>query len=290
MKLSIVIINYNTKELTLNCIDSLYKQYKTELEDGGFEIVLIDNASTDGSGKELLNLLKNKKGIVFIESSRNLGFGGGNNEAAKKAKGKYLLFLNSDTEVLDRGLIDMVDFLDKNEKIGVLGARLLNIDGSDQRSAVKFYNLFNLFLMLVGLERVGFLRSSPSKIKKVDWVSGASLMIRRDLFEKLNGFDKNLFMYLEDMELCFRVQKENFDVFFYPNIKIVHKERGSSNKPFAILNIYKGIKYFYKTHKPKWQYVIANILLKKKAIFALILGIISYNRGLINTYKEAIKI
>ncbi|OGH10233.1 MAG: hypothetical protein A2152_00485 [Candidatus Levybacteria bacterium RBG_16_35_6] len=290
MKLSIIVINYNTKELTLNCIDSLYKQYKKELEDREFEVVLIDNASSDNSGKELKELLKEKRGIKIIESNENLGFGRGNNEAAKSAQGKYLLFLNSDTEIIDRGLIEMVNFMDRNEKAGVLGGRLLNIDGSSQKSAVKFYNLFNLFLMLLGFERLGFLRSSPSKIKKVDWVSGASLMIRSELFEKLAGFDKDLFMYAEDMELCFRVRKANYDIFFYPNIKIIHKERGSSDKTFAILNIYKGIKYFYKIHKPKWQYNVANFLLMKKAVLAIFLGTISYNKKLVDTYKQALKI
>jgi len=289
-KLSIIVINYNTKELTLNCVSSLYKQYEKELGDGEFEIVLIDNASPDGSGKELDNLLKDKKGLTFIESNKNLGFGGGNNKAAEKAKGELLLFLNSDTEILDKGLVNMVDFLSKNEKIGVLGARLENIDGTNQRSAVKFYNLPNLFLMLLGFERLGFLRKSPANISKVDWVSGASLMIRRNLFEKLNGFDKNLFMYAEDMELCFRVQKENYDVFFYPNIKIVHKELGSSNKAFAILNIYKGIKYFYKIHKSKRQYSFASFLLKVKAFMAIFFGIVSLDKGLIKTYGQAIKI
>lgn len=290
MNLSIIVINYNTKDLTLSCLDSIYKQYPKELENGEFEVILIDNASPDGSGKELLNQLKDRKEITFIESKENLGFGRGNNKAAEEAKGEFLLFLNSDTEISDKGLISMVEFLSKNEKVGVLGARLENIDGTNQRSAVKFYSLPNLFLMLLGLERLGFLRKSPANISKVDWVSGASLMIRRNLFEKLNGFDKNLFMYIEDMELCFRVQKANYDVFFYPNIKIVHKERGSSNKAFAVLNIYKGIKYFYKIHKSKGQYNFASFLLKTKAFLAVFIGVVSLDGKLINTYKQAIKI
>lgn len=288
-KLSIIVINYNTKELTLNCLNSLFKLYKREFENGEFEIILIDNASPDGSGKELLNQLKDRKEITFIESKENLGFGRGNNKAAEKAKGEFLLFLNSDTEVLNDGLINMIDFLSKNEKVGVLGARLENVDGTNQRSAVKFYSLANLFLMLLGFERLGMVRSSYTKIKKVDWVSGASLMIKRKLFENLGGFDKNIFMYTEDMELCYRVQKAGFDVFYYPNIKIVHKERGSSNTTFAILNIYKGIQYFYKKHWPK-SYNIAVCLLRTKAAIAFLVGIITFNKNLARIYYQAIKL
>ena len=290
MKLSIIVINYNTKDLTLKCIDSIFKEYKKEIENGSFELILIDNASPDGSGKKLLDLFKNKNGITFIESKENLGFGGGNNKAAKIARGEYLLFLNSDTEVLDGGLLGMIEFLGKNERTGILGARLENIDGSNQKSAVKFYNLPNLFLMLLGFERFGLLRTSPAKISRVDWVSGASLMIRNDLFEKLGGFDKNLFMYIEDMELCYRAQKANFDVFFYPNIKIVHKELGSGNKTFAILNIYKGILYFYKTHKSVFQYNIARFILRSKAVVLKNVGILTGNKYFIKTYGEALEI
>jgi GT2 family glycosyltransferase len=290
VKLSIIVINYNTKDLTLSCIDSVYKQYEKELENGDFEIILIDNASFDGSGKELEKLLENKKNLTFVESRENLGFGRGNNEAAKRARGEFLLFLNSDTETLDRGLIEMVEFLSMNDNVGVLGARLENINGSNQKSAVKFYNLPNLFLMLLGLERFGMLRKSPSRITKVDWVSGASLMIRRSLFEMLDGFDKKIFMYMEDMELCYRVKKANFDVFFYPNIKIVHKERGSGNKTFAIVNIYSGILYFYKAHKSNFQYNSAKLFLRSKAGVLKNIGLLTKNTYLTKTYGQALEL
>jgi len=99
---------------------------------------------------------------------------------------------------------------------------------------------------MLGLERAGLLRESPKQITKVDWVMGASLMISKKAFEKTGGFAKELFMYAEDMEFCYRAGKKGFATYFYPEVTLFHKERGSSNRTFAILNIYKGILFFTK--------------------------------------------
>src|SRR5680860_38346 len=192
-KLSIVILNYKTKDLTLKCIESIINVYKEELKDKTFEIILVDNNSEDNSVKAFekseftpyFNLIKGKE---------NIGFGGGNNLGAKHSKGKYVLFLNSDTEVKDKGLLKMVDYMDKNEKVGILGGKLYFPDGKIQTSVGKFYNLGYLFLMLFGYEKLGFLRKSPKEITKVDWVSGALMMVKKGLFEKIGivTFNKNL--------------------------------------------------------------------------------------------------
>ncbi len=285
--LSIVILNYNTKDLTTSCVESIYKEYKKELDSKELEVILVDNNSIDDS---ISSFKKLSSKIKLIELKENLGFSKGCNLGADKAKGEYLLFLNSDTEVKDRGFLKMIEFMKGNKKIGILGAKLKFPNGSIQKSAGKFYTLFNLFLMLLGLERFEFLRFSPKNNKKVDWVSGASLMIKKDLFNKLGMFEKEIFMYMEDQELCFRAKLRGFDTYFYKDIEIIHKERGSSNKTFAILNIYKGIKFFYKKYKPRWQYLIAVFFLKTKALILVVLGKIVNNKYLENTYLEAFKI
>ena len=184
----------------------------------------------------------------------------------------------------------MVDYLKTNKKVGILGGALRNEDGTIQPSCGKFYNLFYLFLMLIGLERLGFVRESPQKIKKVDWVSGASLMIRKNVFEKIGGFEKELFMYMEDMELCFKAKKKGFLTYFYSEITLYHKERGSSNRTFAVVNIYKSILIFYRKHKSKLEYGIAKYMLKLKAVLLVVLGRILNNKYLQETYSESLKV
>ncbi len=278
MIISIIILNYKTKEFTLSLLDSLFKNYKKEIEENKIEIILADNASGDdsiASFKKSKHFLK----IKIIENKENFGFSKGNNIAAKEASGTYLLFLNSDTKVMDKGFLKMTDFLDKNNNIGILGGKLNNENGSRQASCAKFYTPFNLLLMLLGLERFGLLRESPSEIKQVDWVSGACLMIKRSLFEKLKGFDESFFMYIEDMELCFRAKQAGFLTYFYEDIKLIHKNLGSSNKNFAILNIYKGLLYFYKKHM-KNNYLTVRMMMRLKAKILNFFGKEPYGQAL----------
>jgi GT2 family glycosyltransferase len=287
MNLSVIILNYNTKDLTLSCIDSIYKEHKQEIDEKEVEIVLVDNASTDNS---VASFKKLGSKIKLIESAENLGFAKGCNLGAGMSSGEYLLFLNSDTEVKDKGFLKMAEYLKGNPKVGILGGKLRNIDGSIQKSCGKFYNLFNLALMLLGFERLGFLRFSPKTSRKVDWVSGASLMVKKDIFKQIGKFENELFMYMEDQELCFRAKLRGLETHFYKEVEVVHKERGSSNKTFAIVNIYKGIKFFYKKHKPKWQYPIAVFMLKAKALILVVLAKIINNKYLKSTYREALRV
>lgn len=290
MELSIIILNYKTKDLTTFCINSIVEQYKKELDENKFEIIIVDNNSEDGSFEALSKLIPEVKNLKVIKAKENLGFGKGCNLGASKAKGEFLLFLNSDTEIKDQGFIKMINFFSKNKNIGILGGKLKNPNGTSQLSCGKFYSLFNLFLVLLGFNKLLNLRESPNSIKKVDWVSGACLMIRKEIFNKVNGFEKDFFMYIEDMELCFRVKKKGFLTYFYPNIMFFHKELGSSNKTFAIVNIYKGILIFYKKHKSKSEYLSAQFMLKAKALMLVVLGKIVNNKYLQDTYSQALKI
>ena len=287
-KLSIVILTFNTKDLTCECLKSIFQQYEKELQSGGFEIILIDNASKDETIKEVSNL--KIPNIKIIKNKDNLGFSKGNNVGVKNATGEFVLFLNSDTEVKDKGILKMGEFLDDNKHIAILGGKLENANGSSQASAGKFYSIFNLFLMLIGGERLGLLKSSPVRISKVDWVSGACMMVKRETFEKIGGFEEKLFMYMEDQELCFRAKKAGYLTYYYPFLSLLHKERGSSNRTFAIIHIYEGILHFYSKYKPKWQYKLARSLLFLKAIFIKNLGRIIGNKYYISTYGQALEL
>lgn len=290
MILSIIILSYNTKDLTVACLKSVISQYKNELEKKEIEIIVVDNNSTDGSPSVISRLRRGFDGqanLELMENKENMGFAKGCNIGVKASSGKYVLFLNSDTQVLDKGFLSMVEFLEKNPSVGILGGKLHNVDGSVQPSAGKFYNLANLIIMLLGLERLGFLRSSPNKIQKVDWISGACMMVRRDVFEKLTGFDEKLFMYIEDMEFCFRAKMLGLVTYFYPNIRLKHKSLGSSNRTFAIINIYRGILHFYSKHKTRFEYLVAKTLLILKAEVLILIGFLTFNSDLRDRYKEA---
>lgn len=282
INLSITILSYNTKNLLRDCLTSILSSI-----DGKFlyEVIVVDNASSD----ESVNMVKEEfKKVKIVENKTNVGFAKGCNIGAKEAAGKYILFLNSDTKVQDNGFLRMVEFLEKNPRVAILGGKLHNADGSVQPSTGKFYNLPYLVIMLLGLERLGFLRSSPNKIQKVDWVSGACMMMRRDVIEKLTGFDEKLFMYMEDMEICFRAQQLGYATYFYPNLKLEHKSWGSSNRTFAIINIYKGILHFYSKHKTYFEYLIAKTLLIIKAEILILIGFLTFNSALRDRYRKAI--
>lgn len=276
MKLSIIVLSYNTKELTTKCIDSILSQYNYEIKKRELEVIVVDNASSDGT----LDSLKKFRSIKIIENPQNFGFSKGNNIGAKRTKGEFILFLNSDTQIKDKGFLKMTEFFNDKKDVGILGGKLINPDGSAQPSCGKFYTFFNFLIMILGLERLGLLRLSPNNVKKVDWVSGACFMVRKNLFEKLKGFDEYFFMYIEDMELCFRAKKQGFLTYFHPNIKLVHKELGSSNRAFAIGEIYRGLLYFYKKHMNYTSFLLVKILLILKALVAIILGRKDYRLAL----------
>lgn len=290
MTLSIVILSYNTLDLIIDCLDSVRKQFAQELKEETIEIIVVDNASNEEVTAGIEKYISGKNYIKLIKSKENLGFGRGCNLGAENSKGNYILFLNSDTKVGDKGFLKMAEFLKENPKVGIIGGKLSNYDKSLQPSAGKFYNLPNFFLLMFGGERFGLLKSSPKKISRVDWVAGACLMISRNVYERIGGFDKNIFMYTEDMEISYRTKKNGFDTYFFPDVLVMHKEQGSSNKSFAVINIYKGILYFYKKHKSKISYKIVRTVLFMKAKSVYLLGKITNNSYYISTYGQALEL
>jgi GT2 family glycosyltransferase len=282
MLLSVIIINYKTWKLTSECIKSIYDSLG---EGDDFEILLIDNGSEKD---DVLNLKRIKKNnLKFIQSSENLGFARGCNLAAKSASGKVLLFLNSDTKI-NQGLIEMAEQLLKENSVGILGGKIISDNGEVEKSAGKFYNLWQLFLMLIGGQRMGLDRFAPEEFKKVDFVSGGFMMIKKEVFEKLSGFDEDYFMYLEDMDLCIRALKNKFETYYFPNSSVIHKQHGSSNRQFAIVNIYKSLLTFYRKNTNKLEYNIAKTMLYLKALVSYCVGLLLGKKGLAETYKEVL--
>ena len=276
-QVSIIILTYNSAKYIKDLLKSLKDFAKDQ------EIIIVDNDSKD----ETVKLSRKFDEIKVFETGKNLGFAKGINFGAEKAKGDFLLFINPDAVFRKGKLEDLISVFEKNEKVGVVGGKLIDYHGKEEKSAGKFFNFFETITLALGLDEKFNLRLSPREVSKVDFVSGGFMMVEANLFKKLGGFDEKFFMYVEDMEFCYRVKKEGREVYFSPDVIISHAGQGSSNKTFAVVNIYKGILYFFKKHKSILEYVIIKLIFCSKAIALYLLGIILNNSYYKNTYKEA---
>lgn len=290
MHVSIVTLNYKKKDLTIACITSLWEQYADEFQKDKLEVIIVDNDSQDDSVEAIRGEIKKKNftNMHVIANSSNAGFGAGCNLGAASAKGDYIMFLNNDTLVKDKGIMKMAAYCDEHPEAAILGGQLRNFDGSLQASVGKFYTLWYAFLLLIGGQRYGVLDRSPKTVQKVDWVKGGLLLIRKKVFEELHGFDEKIFMYTEDMELCYRAHLKGKEIYFYPDVMILHKEHASTSKTFAIVNIYKNLLYFYKKHRSPFEYTLLKFFLQSKARSLIAAGKATKNQYLVETYEKAL--
>lgn len=246
MDVSVVIVNYNTKELTRNCINSvLSKSSQIDLE-----IIIVDNASTDGSK----DIFANDSRIVFVPLSDNLGFGRANNEGFKRATGKYVLCLNPDTLLLNNAIGILCDFMNRHPEVGVCGGNLYDADMNPTHS---FRMALPSFLWEVDYH-LGYFCSKlfwgkslefnfSGKPKSVGYVTGADMMIRKDVLDKTGGFSKHFFMYYEECELTYRIKNLGYKVFSVPEAKIQHLE----GKSFPTSELTTKMKYQIYS---RWMY------------------------------------
>lgn len=224
MDVSIIIVNYKTPILTLNSVKSIF-DFTTGID---FEVIVVDNDSRDNS----VSLLREKFGseIQVIPSSQNLGFGRANNLAAKESKGEKLFFLNSDAYLIDNSIKLLSDYLSENKSVGIVGGNLydekLNPILSFENKLPSIKGIFlNPIISKLGFKEHHNYSNSP---KKVAYVSGANLMIKKSLFDLVGGFNKNFFLYFEETELTYRLKKLGYHTFSIPYSKFVHLG-GASN-------------------------------------------------------------
>jgi|SRR3989338_1563675 len=287
--LSIIIISYNTKDITEKCIRMVMASLNRD-PDIKAEIIVLDNNSTDGSVEMLEKLGKE---IRLIKSKENLGFARGNNRAVKDATGKYLMFLNSDTEAVENAVPQLYRlFHDNKHGFDAAGGKLLNTDGTLQASAGRFYTLPVAFAALfLKADSWGLSRSSPSRAKEIDWVSGACFIIRKSNFERLGGFDEAIFMYWDEVDFFYRARQKGLTVGFFPEPTFIHHEGASSNsRTQPILNVYTGYRHFYKKHYSPVHLKILRDMLQLKAVLSVVIGKLTGNRYLVETYSQAYEI
>lgn len=295
MKLSIIIVNYNTRDLLRDCLNSIIRSnpLKDQLS-SNYEVIVVDNASTDAS---VAMLKKEFPQVKLFQNKQNLGFAKANNQGIKIAKGKYLLLLNSDTKIVAGALEKMIDFMGENPQVGVLGPKLLNKDGSLQPSAGYFPSLPVIFRQALFLHKIfpfnhlkQFKVTRPAfyaKTHPVDWVAGACFLVKNDVFAKIGYLDEKFFMYVEEVEFCYRCQKAGWQIYLLPQAKITHQGEGSGDRQKAILGIYQGLFLFYDKHKSGWQKVILKVILKTAALLRITTAAILGKKTLKSIYQKA---
>lgn len=251
-QVSVIIVNYNTKNLTTNVIQSVID--KTESIE--YEIIVVDNSSQDGSVEELKKTFQNK--IIIIESNKNLGFGKANNLAIKQAKGKYIFLLNSDTKLISNAVKIFYDYMEQNEQVGLCCGNLYDEKNMPQDSCdfhmyknniISYFcwRLFGAFLHIIYGKKVMDFNYS-NKTRNIAWCLGADMFISTSVLSHVGLFDENLFMFYEDMDLCFRIRKKSYLIKSLPQVKIIHFGGKSSNNNIEKLkNNYTS--YWYVTFK-----------------------------------------
>lgn len=266
MDISIVIVSWNTCEILRNCIKSIYINTK----DLKFEIIVVDNASSDGS----VEMLKQEfPQVVLVENKENRGFAAANNQGLALAKGRYVLLLNSDTLVLDGTIQKTVKFADTLPEAAVVGCRVLNEDKTLQSSCFMFPSVLNMFLWIAGLSKL-FPRNrffgrermtwwDWGNVREVDVLTGCFMLIRQKALEQVGPMDEQFFMYFEETDWCYRFKRAGWKVMFTPNGQIVHLGGVSSKqvKPQMVRQWRKSMLLYYKKHKSLLAYVSAWVLI-----------------------------
>lgn len=261
MDVSIIIVNYNTLRMTDECITSIVEK----TEGLSYEIILVDNASTDGS-KEFFS--KDNR-VTYIYNNENIGFGRANNIGFQKACGRNILLLNTDTLLINNAIKVMSDFLDSNEKAGACGGNLFSSDNyplhSFRRAAPLFFELNTLTGGIPAKIRFG--KNTEHNYSKrelrVNTIVGADLMIKKHVLEKTGYFDDRFFMYCEEMELCHRIRKAGYVLYAIPNAKIIHLEGASFSSDRFIERIKMnriGLKLYCSIHYNMLYYKAVNFI------------------------------
>ena len=243
--------------MTLDCLRTLSQQLQGELQNS--EIWVVDNASRDESVQTIEIEFPD---VNLIANARNLGFGAANNLALEKARGKYLLLLNSDAFPLDGALQTLCKYLQEHPEVGAVGPRLLNADGSLQASCWKFPSPARSWFESVGLAAAlpnhhvfgDYYRWAHDEERAVDFVIGACLLLRREVYEQVGGFDEDFFLYAEETDWQMRMTKAGWPIMFVPDAEVTHlggasgQNSGSDEATRVNAYFYDGSDRFARKH------------------------------------------
>jgi GT2 family glycosyltransferase len=270
MDLSVVIVNWNTKDMLRKCLQSLFQGNTINIE-----IWVIDNASDDGSVEMVRAEFPRVKLIV---NQKNVGFARANNQALAQSTGRYCLLLNPDTVVPACALDNLVQFIEDTPDAGVVGCAQIYPDGRRQATCHRAITLWREVFIAFGLARVfrnvidyGMHPAKLSTPRRVDWVEGGALLVRRSVLATIGLMDEAFFMYVEDADLCFRVRQANLVVYYVPDIQIIHyrgqatgfeqRERRQQRVNVDLLiALHRSKAYFLRKHYGGWQAKVYRLL------------------------------
>jgi len=264
--LSVIIVNWNVRDLLRRCLHSIL----ANLPACQLEIIVVDNGSTDGSPEMVRTEFPQ---VHLLANPDNRGFTGANNQGLAVARGRYVLLLNPDTEVVGDALETLVAFADVHPDVGVVGPQLLNPDGTVQSSRRRFPTLATALLESTWLQpyaprrllaRYYVLDRPDDEVQDVDWVTGAALMARREAVEQVGPLDEGFFMYSEELDWCRRFRAAGWRVVYLPTARIIHHEGKSSEQVLPARHIHfqtSKIRYFRKYHGPAAAEVLRLVLL-----------------------------
>lgn len=265
MDLSIIIVNWNTKKLLFDCLESVYRTVRK----ASFEVIVVDNGSTDGSVQAVS---KAYPAVRLIANTKNHGFAKANNMALKKMNGKCAVLLNSDTIVKDSAFDRMLDFMERHPQAGVCGPQLLNGDGSKQNSTGVFPTLFaeftsksltRIFLPRAYKEAFGSKDIRLMEPAIVDFIMGACMMVRKQVLDHVGMLDEDYFFFYEEIDWCFRMKKAGWHVYHIPNVEIYHFG-GQSTKNISL-------KARAESWRSRYLFFIKNMKLTGPAVAGLYL-------------------
>lgn len=284
MKVSVVIVSWNVKTFLVDCIESIIK-YPSLFDD---EIIVVDNASTDGTVEAVIERFPE---VRLIANTDNTGFAQANNQGAAVARGEYLFIVNPDTLLLPNTLNELVKFMDCNPDIAICGPHVLNEDRTTQRSVRGLPTWGMAFSRHTPLGTLGLFRKSLRTWRcrdfnyhqqaDVEQLIGAALLVRRNIFERVCGFDERFFMYYEEVDLCKRIKEEGGRIVYNPSAELIHLGGQSSKqiqarKRFMMLN---SLVLYLQKHTPGFQSRVLSGLFKAGVLLQYLFEWIGYYAG-----------
>ena len=302
MDVSVVIVSFNAASYLKECLDSIIRFTKNV----SYEIIVVDNASTDDSVEVAKSFGKN---VQVVVNKDNRGFGVGVNVGLKRAAGKFILVLNPDIKFLEDSISKMMAYMGQHPDVGLAGCQFL--DGEDKMlpNGGYFPTLTRLFFWTFFLDDLPVLsklldpyhpsanRYPLSVDRYVDWVTGGFMFVRKEMVEKADNFDENIFMYGEEVEWQYRIRmcglpagKQGWKIGYTATTKVIHYERKSSggSPRNAVLGEFRGLKYIYGKYFSGWKQIALGSLLDLAAFNRIILWLLRRNREMVKIYLETL--
>lgn len=285
LDLTVSIVNWNTKNFLKACLESIFSQ----TEGLNYEVWVVDNGSSDGSTEMIEREFPQ---VRLIKNCINLGFTKTNNQVLHQSEGNYVLFLNSDTQVVGNALKELTDFMEDHPEAGAAGCQLLNKDGSLQLSCGRFPTLASVFFGGITCNRIyrkifgkrtffaeyGLSEEEHLNFQDVDFVKGCCIILRKCVLEKTGFLDENIFMYFEEMDICYRIKQQGSKILYTPQPKVIHLG-GKSNR-FVSKSICQRLnsqEYFFRKHYGNTKAFLLKWVIALGALIRLPLFLVIYS-------------